>query len=77
MPKDRIDPPTPMVFDRSEEMTARTGPRSRDEGVNLVLDNSRLEALDQVLAIIMGEAKVSLGRKRLLDHTFSVLAAVG
>jgi hypothetical protein len=58
MPKHCIDPPTPMVFDRSEAMTARTGPRSRDEGVNLISGNSRLEALDQVLAIIMGEAKV-------------------
>jgi hypothetical protein len=63
MPKHCIDPPTPMVFDRSEAMTARTGPRSRDEGVNLISGNSRLEALDQVLAIIMGEAKVGLGRQ--------------
>ena len=57
MPKHCIDPPTPMVFDRSEAMTARTGPRSPDEGVNLISGNSRLEALDQVLAIIMGEAR--------------------
>jgi hypothetical protein len=63
MPEDRVDPPTSMVSDQSETMTARTGPCCCDEGVNLVLSNSRLEALDQVLAIIMGEAKVSLGRQ--------------
>jgi hypothetical protein len=52
-----------MVFDRLEAMTAKTGPRSRDECVNLILGNSRLEALDQGLAIVMGEAKVGLGRQ--------------
>jgi hypothetical protein len=60
MPKNRVDPSTSMVFDRPEAMTARTGPCSRDEGVKLVLGNSCLEALDQVLAIVMGETQIGL-----------------
>jgi len=58
MSKHRIDPPAAMFFDGTETATARTRPSLRDEGANLVVSNFRLKLPDQILAIVMGEAKV-------------------
>ncbi|MGB5087421.1 MAG: hypothetical protein WBO09_23130 [Methylocystis silviterrae] len=55
MSKHRVDPPPPMFFDGAETPTARTGPNFREEGVNLILRNFRLDPPEQVFAIVMGE----------------------
>jgi len=39
-------------------------PSLRDEGANLIVCNFRLERPDQVLAIVMGEAKVDFRPQR-------------
>ncbi|WP_292532372.1 hypothetical protein [Methylocystis sp.] len=63
MSKHRVDPPPPMFFDGTEMPTATTGSNFRDERVNLILRNFRLDPSDQVLPIVMGETKVGFRRQ--------------
>ena len=58
MSKHRVDPPSAMLFDGAETATAGTRSSLRDKGADLVVSNFRLELPDQILAIVMGEAKV-------------------
>ena len=58
MSQHRVDPPATMLFNGTKTATAGTRPSLRDEGANLVVSNFRLELPDQILAIVMGEAKV-------------------
>jgi hypothetical protein len=63
MSKHSVDPPPPVLFDRTETPTARTGPNLRDEGADLILSDFGLDSPDQEFAVIMGKAKVAFRRQ--------------
>jgi len=60
MAKNCIDLAAPMVFDRAETVATATGSRLRNEGLDLIIGNFRLNLADQRLAIVVREAKVNL-----------------
>jgi hypothetical protein len=69
MAKNCIDIAAPMVFDRAQTAATAAGSRLRNEGLDFIIGNFRLNLADQILAIVVREAKVSL---RIEFGTFDV-----
>ena len=72
MSKHRVDPPTPMIFDRTKSPATRARACLCDPRVNLVMADFRLHSSYQVLAAFVRDTEVSLrtqlGTLNVTDH---------